>query len=437
MIAASALAEGNSATTTTTNLTSQRSTDLPVNLLNDSSESTAAHKGDQGDEEASSTTSDGSITQQVSSPHRRLRSRSYALEELAQSIVSGKRVLFVTGAGLSVASGVQPFRSGGGGSWQDTTRSKKRRTATATRKKPETTSGLWDEVVWTTATRDSFRQAPERWYREFWYPHFAASQAGLVAPNQGHVAMEQILQTFRKCRQITQNIDGLQTDPAGKYVQTVLASEPFVVDAMESDTAKKKEQQLIEIHGRVGLYKCLPSSDSDTDEDSDDEEDRPVHLGHRRKARVAQGRFSDPTVCPFQYFESLTKDQLLMDASNCKIPPRCPYCNNIVMPQALLFDEGYHSHSYYQFETAEQWLADCDVMVFCGTSFAVRLTSVALDRARDANIPVYNFNVCDSLTATSRLNASNILGPAVETLPQLWRACEKIATAESEKAEME
>ena len=106
--------------------------------------------------------------------------------------------------------------------------------------------------------------------------------------------------------------------------------------------------------------------------------------------------------------------------------PLCPAGGNIVMPQVLLFDEGCHSHSFYQIETVEDWLHAADVLVFVGTSFAVRLTQVALQHARDNQLPVYNFNLQhDVLKSTSRLNVSNIVGPATEMLPKHLDACRR------------
>eukprot|EP00339_Tiarina_fusa_P011244 CAMPEP_0117008104 /NCGR_PEP_ID=MMETSP0472-20121206/7740_1 /TAXON_ID=693140 ORGANISM="Tiarina fusus, Strain LIS" /NCGR_SAMPLE_ID=MMETSP0472 /ASSEMBLY_ACC=CAM_ASM_000603 /LENGTH=230 /DNA_ID=CAMNT_0004710051 /DNA_START=81 /DNA_END=774 /DNA_ORIENTATION=+ len=188
--------------------------------------------------------------------------------------------------------------------------------------------------------------------------------------------------------------------------------------------------QMIEAHGRLGLYKCLPEEDSDTDSDSDDEDDRPVHLGHRRKRRLA---LKKKELCPYQLQSSLSVDQIeppqtrgsLRDGKSLSKAPRCPSCNNPVAPQALLFDEGYHSHSFYQFQKMENWLAEAEVIVFVGTSFQVRLPEIALEHARAEAIPVYNFNVQDFLESTVRLNATNVAGPSEDTLPRLLSACEQ------------
>ena len=259
-----------------------------------------------------------------------------------------------------------------------------------------------------TATRKAFRKDASRWYNEFWLPHFGGGQT--YHPNPGHTALQELQGRYSNIYQITQNIDGLQ----------------------------QPSDRLIEAHGRLGLYKCLPDADSDTDSESDDDDDRQVSLGHRRKSRVVRKKLEAPTACPYQYLQSLTPCQLepddarmvLEDRINaCKslpMAPNCPVCGSLVMPQALLFDEGYHSHAFYNFERAEDWLSECQAIVFVGTSFAVRLTDVVLEHARNHSIPVYNFNLHDLLASTARLNASNIVGPAVETLPKLVEACREL-----------
>lgn len=217
------------------------------------------------------------------------------------------------------------------------------------------------------------------WYRDFWIPHFS----GNYQPNEGHHALQALLQDFG-VKQITQNIDGLQPP----------------------------SDNLIQVHGQVGLFKCCPDEDSDTDDDSDDDDDRPVHLGHRRKARLAARK----TQCPYQYHESVESNDVKATSS---IVPSCPSCGNYLQPQALLFDEGYHAHSFYDFAKAEQWLDEADCLVFVGTSFAVTLTATALEHVRKRQVPVYNFN----LTKAPWMECQNILGPANVLLPRLVDMC--------------
>ena len=319
-------------------------------------------------------------------PKRRRSSRgNSSLSELAGHIViHRKRIVVITGAGVSVASGVRPFRG---------------------------STGVWTQVIWSTATREAFRRSPLDWYNQFWLPCLSLPEN--PKPNPGHLALEQLLLENANIHMITQNVDGLHPP----------------------------SNRLIEAHGRLGLYKCLPEEDSDTDSDSDDDDERPVHLGHRRKHRTMKQH-----ICRYQKSDSLTVDQLepfhareALHSSGLKADgsrrlkqaPKCPSCGNCVAPQALLFDEGYHSHDFYQFQKMEDWLAHAEVLVFVGTSFAVTLTEVALAHAREYSLPVYNFNTQDFLESNMRLNAANITGPSEETLPLLLGTCRGLAETRS------
>eukprot|EP00980_Cylindrotheca_fusiformis_P031397 scaffold26305_cov132-Cylindrotheca_fusiformis.AAC.2 len=259
-------------------------------------------------------------------------------------------------------------------------------------------SGVWSQYIWTTATRDAFRKDPLRWYNEFWLSCMHLPKN--VKPNHAHSSLVDLLNHFPNLKLITQNVDGLHAP----------------------------SDQIIEAHGRLGLYKCMPEQDSDTDSDSDDDDDRLVHLGHRRKNRIA----SKKEVCMYQQIESVTVEKVVpsnvrrtLQSGEGRLAkaPRCPSCQNNLAPQALLFDEGYHSHDFYQFRKMEEWLSEAEVIVFAGTSFNVRLPEIALEHARAQSIPVYNFNTQDFLESTIRLNATNVSGPSEETLPRLLEAC--------------
>jgi len=313
-------------------------------------------------------------------PHQRRKSSrgNHSLSELAKDIcLFRKRVLFITGAGISVASGVRPFRG---------------------------SSGVWTTTIWTNATRDAFRKDPLKWYNDFWLPNLSLPQN--VQSNAAHEALHKVLQRYPTTLSvITQNVDGLHPP----------------------------SNRLIEAHGRIGLFKCMPDEDSDTDSDDDDDDERLVHLGHRRKRRLAMKK----QACLYQQKESLNVHQVeparvrdVLDTGRGSIsePPKCPSCNNALAPQALLFDEGYHSHDFYQFQKMEEWLAKAEVIVFVGTSFAVRLPEIALEHARAEHIPVYNFNTQDMLEATVRLNATNVKGPSEELLPRLLLEIQELET---------
>lgn len=312
--------------------------------------------------------------------------------------------MVITGAGVSVASGVPPFRSKG---------------------------GVWSSVVWETNTRAAFRKNPLVWYRDFWIPLFARDK-NKYAPNQAHMALQQLMNMCPSTMTlITQNMDGLHD--AATTTKT-----------MNDDNSNRN---VIEAHGRLGYYKCIPPEDSDTDSDEDEDDDRLVHLGHRRKSRAlwrascgsgnVTGTLSSVRVpCRYEFMDSipleLVQPPTCRDALEGKTRlttiPRCPLCNSPIAPQVLLFDEGYHSHSHYEFERMENALSKCDILIFVGTSFHVRLAQIALEHARrsENTLRVYNFNTVDVLEPTSRLNVHNVVGPCEETLPRLVEACFEI-----------
>eukprot|EP00978_Attheya_sp_CCMP212_P020508 scaffold58793_cov35-Attheya_sp.AAC.2 len=200
------------------------------------------------------------------------------------------RILVITGAGLSVPSGIRPFRGTG--------------------------DAVWSQVIYTMATRAAFRADPLSWYNDFWLPHFGSGvstssspsssrsmsnssvsfsdknhhgstltqrshysnqtdvtkqkmatqnnqqqqqQQQQYQPNEGHEALAKLCHMFGTdgMHVITQNIDGLHQ----------ATRQPW-----------NHKEQLIECHGRLGLSKCCPETDSDTDshsssDDNDDNDD--------------------------------------------------------------------------------------------------------------------------------------------------------------------
>jgi NAD-dependent SIR2 family protein deacetylase len=416
----------------------------------------------------------------INSNSRSLRRRpEMVLYELATSICDPSRhIVFITGAGLSVDSGIRPFRSNHSVTTTAMTTShppshqqkKTKHTDGRTRQDQNHNilyEGLWNDVIWTTATRAAFRKDPMGWYTKFWniyfhghnHPHqnnncsnkkhdsppnadtdtsaaavtgnttssstSSTGNTGTYQPNVGHYAMDQLLNEFQNVRQITQNIDGLQQQPLQQQQRNLL-------------TSNTTQRRLIEVHGRCGLYKCCPDSDTEDDDDEEDQDDidadRPVILGHRRTSAKKRNQ-NPPLVCPYQYVKSLTEDQIIWkrmgdddDPVQLQLLPTCPVCSNVAMPQALLFDEGYHSHSFYEFELVEEWITLADVIILVGTSCAVQLTLETIRYARTKQIPIYNFNLhhLSTCTNTDQLNAYNIIGPTSETLPLLLAECRSI-----------
>ena len=367
---------------------------------NDDTEDRSCSSSTSSSSPSSSSSSSDTSSHQHHRHRRRRSSRGHScLAELARDIVEHcKRVVFITGAGVSVASGVRPFRG---------------------------QSGVWTEHIYTQSTREAFRRDPLAWYNTFWLPCLCDLPSP-CQPNPAHHAIQCLLQRYPyHLRMITQNVDGL----FAKACTGTLGASP----SLSASGFSSNQNSTIEAHGRLGLFKCIPEEDSesDTDSDTDDEDERPVHLGHRRKWRES----TRSNKCMYRQKQSLTADQIepphirqsLKEGKGpLSDPPSCPCCGNIVAPQALLFDEGYHSHDYYEFQKMEEWLAEAEVIVFVGTSFAVRLPEATLDHARSTGIPVYNFNTIDMLEPSSSLNASNIRGKAEVTLPLLLEEVDEL-----------
>jgi NAD-dependent SIR2 family protein deacetylase len=341
------------------------------------------------------------------------RPRRGCVYELAQSLTQGEKAVVICGAGLSVASGIPLFRGKG---------------------------GVWTSRTWEMNTRASFRKSPLHWYRDFWIPLFCSNtkphqqREQQQQPNPGHAALETLLDLCgESLTVISQNIDGLL------------------------DT--KNSNRVIEAHGRLGYYKCIPPEDSDTDSDDDEDDDRLVHLGHRRKSRALRrglveksaeqhddvGHIQVRIPCKYEFLESIPLHQVqppsVRDAlegggvgvGELTTTPTCPECKSPIAPQTLLFDEGYHSHSFYQFERMEHVIEQCRILIFVGTSFHVRLSQIALQHARSCGLQVYNFNTLDVLEPTSILNVHNVVGPCEETLVRLVEACLELQNNESSK----
>ena len=128
------------------------------------------------------------------------------LSELAELIIAGKRLLFITGAGLSVSSGIRPYRSGA--------------------------NAIWSNYLVENGQRSSFRADPSAWWNEFWLRTHETPEFIYAKPNAGHIAIASMVK-FAQANVITQNIDGL-------HLKSGISDE-----------------HLVECHGRLGRYKCI------------------------------------------------------------------------------------------------------------------------------------------------------------------------------------
>ena len=288
------------------------------------------------------------------------------------SLLNGKSVVFVTGNALSVASGIPPFRG--------------------------KSNAIWNKFQSENATRTKFLSDPLKWYNSYWLKahekvrfhihthtytqltHYVCFQPiyTSASPNRGHKAIAHISKRCPRSRVVTQNIDGLHC----------------------KTTPCLGQNQLVEVHGHMGLYKCINVSCPKTQkcieldirrydqrwkhDDINEAGTTGIAVGIiRRSPRKGSG--------DGRTLKSSTNKDRLENVEHYKLKsvPRCPRCDGLVLPNALLFDEKYDSHPFYEYKKALQWLEEADVIVFVGVNFSVGLACDALERAARDFKPVY------------------------------------------------
>ena len=128
------------------------------------------------------------------------------VEQVAGWLREAERVVYLCGAGLSVASGIRAYRTG--------------------------PNAVWGEYVLEWGTREKFLADPAAWWSTFWLGAHAEVLRTDLTPNDGHRALARLAARDAGDLVITQNIDGLQR----------VAGHP--------------DAQLIEIHGRHDRFIC-------------------------------------------------------------------------------------------------------------------------------------------------------------------------------------
>ena len=206
--------------------------------------------------------------------------------------------LYITGAGVSAASGIPTFR-GEDGYW---------------------TIGSKNYTPMEMATRAMYQNAPKEFLA--WYYHRFATYRNHGPNDVHHWLSDKNL--------ITQNIDGLD--------------------------GKAGNKNYIAIHGRLDQ----------------------MTLFHE------QGEPVTPLATPWDSVEESRLQESLFELFN--IQNQTPELNHSFKPFVLLFDEYYTE--LYRITQAQQRMLNADKIVFMGTSFSVNITQMAIEIARNYDIPV-------------------------------------------------
>jgi NAD-dependent deacetylase len=206
--------------------------------------------------------------------------------------------LYITGAGVSAASGIPTFR-GEDGYW---------------------TIDSKNYTPMEMATRAMYQNAPKEFLA--WYYHRFATYRNHGPNDVHHWLSDKNL--------ITQNIDGLD--------------------------GKAGNKNYIAIHGRLDQ----------------------MTLFHE------QGEPVTPLATPWDSVEESRLQESLFELFN--IQNQTPVLNHSFKPFVLLFDEYYTE--LYRITQAQQRMLNADKIVFMGTSFSVNITQMAIEIARNYDIPV-------------------------------------------------
>ncbi|WP_278382514.1 SIR2 family NAD-dependent protein deacylase [Pseudoalteromonas distincta] len=206
--------------------------------------------------------------------------------------------LYITGAGVSAASGIPTFR-GEDGYW---------------------TIGSKNYTPMEMATRAMYQNAPKEFLA--WYYHRFATYRNHGPNDVHHWLSDKNL--------ITQNIDGLD--------------------------GKAGNKNYIAIHGRLDQ----------------------MTLFHE------QGEPVTPVATPWDSVDESRLQESLFELFN--IQHQTPELNHSFKPFVLLFDEYYTE--LYRITQAQQRMLNADKIVFMGTSFSVNITQMAIEIARNYDIPV-------------------------------------------------
>ena len=79
-------------------------------------------------------------------------------------------------------------------------------------------------------------------------------------------------------------------------------------------------------------------------------------------------------------------------SSSIESVPKCPECRALLRPHVLWFDERYDEHKSYGIEQVLRRAKQAGVVIFVGTSFAVGVTEMILDRAVSRGALVFSID---------------------------------------------
>lgn len=263
-------------------------------------------------------------------------------EALYQACARSAFLLVVTGAGVSLASGIPTFRGTDPGA-------------------------VWANDITELGTHEFFQRDPVTSWQ--WYLQRFA-KLGDVRPNPAHHALAALerwqVAQGRMFLLVTQNVDSLH-DRAGS-------------------------RQLVHVHGRADRVRCS-------------------RVGCEHGA--PRGTLARTDALQAAFLREPSHENL----------PRCPACGAVLRQHVLWFDEYYTQHHDYEIERVLRGAKLASAVVFVGTSFAVGVTDMILERALARGRPVFSI---DPAGRSPHPKVGIIAAPAEQALPEL---CQRLGAA--------
>eukprot|EP01054_Gregarina_sp_Poly1_P002743 Gregarina_sp_Poly_1__2742@NODE_175_length_12037_cov_139_596324_g155_i0_p4_GENE_NODE_175_length_12037_cov_139_596324_g155_i0NODE_175_length_12037_cov_139_596324_g155_i0_p4_ORF_typecomplete_len554_score104_31SIR2/PF02146_17/0_008SIR2/PF02146_17/1_7e21_NODE_175_length_12037_cov_139_596324_g155_i036275288 len=235
---------------------------------------------------------------------------------------------------------------------------------------------IWDAKLEALCQKQSFMVDPRQWFKYFWFDTHHVDSFLKALPNESHFSIGMLCDKFQdRIRCVTQNVDGLH------------------------QRGGCPPSNLIEVHGRVGVYRCCfekcpngslnavyPKDIQFLTKEEEAAWDAASRLEQnpriRRLFEIEKERAATTRVAPSSF------------PVNDDFPlPCCAECRGPLLPMTLMFDEAYQTHAFFHFDKVCQWMEQAEVLVFVGTSFSVFFTEHAVQMARYRRKQVFNVNV--------------------------------------------
>ncbi len=269
-----------------------------------------------------------------------------------------KKIVFLSGAGLSKESGIPTFR-GHGGIWKSNDPSK-------------------------LASLSAFVQNPSQVWEFYRYRQNMITKCH---PNAAHLAISAMENQGVDVWVVTQNVDGLHKRAGSK--------------------------KIIELHGnifRVQCIRCGYIGGISADSNSVSNQDPSSKLNANRKQDIGciQKTSTSSTTMPLLPISSTERIE------SQKALPQCKNCKNVLKPGVVMFGEPLPKKEWLK---AIEVSSSCNIMVVVGTSLLVSPANTLPYYAKKNNAMLVEVNL--ETTWLSKSMDFTLIGTAVEILPKI------------------